>query len=292
MPATTGILYTILTGLSWTAIGIVLSRCAKGSFDLLAYSLIQTFLSGLVALGLYSNLSTFTPSWQSLALPALILTAGIINALAQYFVRSSMQRGHHTPIWTLMQAAMLMPFAAGILFFGERPSLWGYAAVSLLLIGLFLPFMATRQTSRGWILPATIAFFLYGTLQTLYLLPSHLPLFRDAATLRPALACFGNCAGWVLLCTHQHHRPAFSRKALWVAGLMMLIHVAGVRLFFLSIDHLAQAHASCLSVPLMQSANILGFGAYSLFLLREKNSLVERLSLAAILAGFLLLSLS
>lgn len=285
---TSGILLSILTGLTWTAIGIVLSRCARGSFDLLAYSLLQTLCSGITALLLYTDPNGL-PS-TTLALPALILSAGCINALAQYYVRQSMTAGNHAPIWAMMQAAMLLPFFAGILLFHTRPSIPQYIGITLLILGVFLPSLHPSKSPKSWRRPAWIAFLLYGILQTLYLLPSHLPLFHDPAGLRPALACFGNLSGWILITASHHHKPTFSPKAIIIAATMTLIHVIGSKTFFSSIDILAHSNASAMAIPLMQGANIIAFSLYSISL-HQKHSLREFSALFLMLLGFLLLAL-
>ncbi len=287
---TGGIIFAVMSGMTWTAIGIVISCCARGKFDITAYGLMQSCLSGAAAILLYSDFSAFAGGWQSLMLPALILSAGMINALAQYLVRRSMQGGNHAPVWAMMQSAMLMPFLAGIIFFGEKADGIRCLAVGLLVAGVFIPCAGGFGKVRQWLLPAWAAFLLYGILQSMYMLPSHLPVLHDTASLRPALVCFGNMSGWLIIAGFERRRPGFSGRALIAALIMMIIHAAGAKWFFTSLDELARHHASGIAIPLMQGANLCGFGLYSLIFLKEKNSVYDVLSFGVILCGFILLT--
>ena len=38
----TGFLLAVLTGFTWTAFGVVISRCARKDFDIITYSMAQT----------------------------------------------------------------------------------------------------------------------------------------------------------------------------------------------------------------------------------------------------------
>ena len=46
---TGGLFFALLTGLSWTGAGIIISCCAKGDFRLSSYSFFQTLFSGILS---------------------------------------------------------------------------------------------------------------------------------------------------------------------------------------------------------------------------------------------------
>lgn len=280
-----GILFAVLTGFIWTGTGIVISRCAKGDFDLCAYSLLHTLLSGLLALAIYTDFSVFEWTHGQCTLYGMILAAGIANAFAQYFVRRAMRKGHHAPIWAMMQTCMLFPFFFGLLVFGEKANLSRFAGIFLLIAGVLLPCLKGFLTIRNWFLPSIAGLFLYGTAQILYLIPSQCKELSDPALLRPALVCFGNMAGWRVIAGMEHKIPEFTRKLFLLAIGMSVLHVIGLGLFFRSLDLLSGCGNGSIAIPLTVGANIAGFGFYSLVFLREKNTPLDYASIGIILAG-------
>ena len=72
----TGFLLAVFTGLTWCAIGMVLSRCARDHFDAVAYSLIQGAGSAVFTFLCYVNTAEFElrTAWP---LILLIVGAGV-----------------------------------------------------------------------------------------------------------------------------------------------------------------------------------------------------------------------
>lgn len=69
-----GFLLAILTGFTWTAIGVVLSRCAKKSFDVVAYSLAQTFFGILFTALCYIRFGEIV--WRELLILLVLVGTG------------------------------------------------------------------------------------------------------------------------------------------------------------------------------------------------------------------------
>ena len=205
-----------------------------------------------------------------------------------------MAKGNPTPVWAIAQAAMLFPFLSGLIFFHGKANLLNWGGLFFLFAGVFLP--AVKASFRGirqWFLPAMISLFFYGTLLSLYLIPSHLSGFSDPASLRPSLVCFGNCTGWALVaaCFRTREPIRFTRAAVLTAIAMAVIHTFGVKTFFYALDNFSRMDRGGLAFPLMQGINLAGFGIYSLIFLKEKRTVTDVLSVLLILAGILLLGI-
>jgi len=178
-----------------------------------------------------------------------------------------------------------------LIFFDGKASAANWAGLGLSCLGIFVPAFGNFRNVRQWFFIALAALLCYGTLQTLYLLPSHLKAAADPNTMRPVLVCLGNALGWSLVSAVRRKGPVFSRKAVIAALAMACIHACGVRTFFLAIDGLSAVHRSGLAMPLMLGVNLAGFSLYSLLILKEKRNPAGILQFLLILAGLVMLAL-
>lgn len=283
-----GIFFAVLTGLTWTMAGVIISRCAKENFSLGTYSFLHTFFAGILSFLFFSKISSFTFSGAILTLCILVFSAGVFNASAQFFVRRAMKKGNHAPIWAMMQCCMLFPFFAGIFLFGEKTSFLPASGIFLMICGILLPCIKGFRKVKDYFLPAMTALLLFGLAQILYLVCSSVKTLSDPALLRPGLVCFGNMAAWSILVKLEEKKWQFSKKVFLLAFLMAFVHAGGLFLFFKALDLLTQAGKGNIAVPLIMGANIGGFSLYGLLILRQKNSFVEVCSILAILAGLFL----
>ncbi|UKI33133.1 MAG: hypothetical protein L6W00_06475 [Lentisphaeria bacterium] len=211
-----GFLLAILTGFTWTAIGVVLSRCAKKSFDVVAYSLAQTFFGILFTALCYIRFGEIV--WRELLiLLVLVGTGGVINSIAQMVVRQAMSRGNHGPVWAISQAALVIPFLAGVVLWGNTGSVGQWLGTGLIAGGILIPVAEQFRSQRNVLLPTLVAFLLFGLVQTLYAAPSQIPDFHDSAGLRPTLVSLGGFAGWCLVMSSRRERPAWNRPTLGLA---------------------------------------------------------------------------
>ena len=279
-----GFLLAVLTGLSWTAIGIVLSFCARKNFDVIAYSLAQTLFCTLLTLAVYLHPGAF--AWKPfLLLAACIGTGGFLNALAQLLVRHAMTLGCHGPVWAISQSALVIPFLAGVLLFGNAGSAGQWIGTALIACGILIPACGEMHAPGRWLVPTLVTFLLFGIVQTLYLVPSQLPGFDDASGVRPALASLGGFAGWCLPAAIRKERTRWDRRTLLPAFGMALLSLASLKIFFLSLDRLSTAGFGNAAVPLIVGANILGFAIYSRIVLKERPTRMETLGMTAVLGG-------
>lgn len=284
-----GILLSICTGLSWTCVGIVLSCCASRKLAVVPYSFLQTFLTGAAAL--------FMVDFRKIGLHDLfvltvfVFLAGLLNSIAQNTVHNAMKRGSHAPVWAISQSALIFPFLTGILFFHEHGNAGQWIGTALIAAGILVPSAKEARNVTSWFFPAITAFLIYGMVQILYSIPSQLYSFKDPAGARPLAAAWGGAVGWLLIAAYSKTSLRFDRKILLIAGVMVLIQLAGLRLFFLGLDALAAVNCVNIAFPLMTGANISGFAAYSILIRREKTSLLEKIGFCLVIAGLVFISL-
>ena len=276
-----------LTGFCWSLIGIVLSRSAKDGFDIVSYSLMQNLAAAVLCFFVYTRLSEIVWNGGFALLCGIILAAAGMNALAQYLVQRAMQSGHYAPVWSMAQAAMIFPFLCGIIFWKNPAEPVAITGLCCILCGVILPGYRNFRNFRSWFYCALGAFFCYGVLQSLYLIPSHVGSLADPGRVRPALACLGCFAGWGGVALFRRRPLKFTIPAMRLAGGMALIHLASVALFFASLDFFSQAGKGGSAMPFMLGVNLAVFGLYSFFFLRERRTVLQLIAEVLILGGLL-----
>ena len=93
-----GILLAVLTGLCWTAFGVVLSFTARGKHNIVAFGIVQNLSCALISLAFFTTPSALGDGRPS-ALFALIFAGGFLNSLAQFVTNRAMKQGHNSIIW-------------------------------------------------------------------------------------------------------------------------------------------------------------------------------------------------
>lgn len=285
-----GFTLAILTGLTWTLIGVVISRCARANFDMVAYSLAQTGVTAVLTFLVYAVPGRI--EWRSLLLlTLLVFSGGLLNSLAQMTVKKAMERGDHGPVWAISQAALVIPFLAGVLLWGHPGNLGQWLGTALIAGGILVPVLGKFHDLRHWLLPTLVAFVLFGLVQTLHAAASQLPACRDTAELRPTLVALGGLTGWEIVRRHQQRRLRWELRTAGLTLAMALLSLASLRMFFLSLDQLSRNGLGNVAMPLIVGSNILGFAFYSLLVLRERPDRRARVGMLGVLAGIVVLAL-
>ena len=284
-----GILFAICTGLCWTCIGIVLSCCASRKLPIIPYSFLQTFLTGAAAF-LLIDFQQFTMA-DLCILAGFVFTAGLMNSMGQYTVHLAMKSGNHAPVWAISQSALIFPFLTGIIFFHNQGSLGQWIGTVLIIAGILTASAKDIRSTSKCFLIAFTAFFVFGGTQILYGLPTQLYRFCDVAGARPLAAAWGGSAGWLLIAGCTRTSLHFDRKIFLIAGIMVLIQLIALRLFFVSLDSLAAVNCENIAFPLMTGANLFGFAVYSIFIRREKTSRMDKIGFSMVIAGLLSIAL-
>ncbi|MBN2642274.1 MAG: hypothetical protein JXR78_11510 [Victivallales bacterium] len=296
-----GILTAIGTGLLWTVVGGAMSYCARAKIDFKSYYAVNMFLSALFTAAVYIRWNVVSSDLVGNLLPLVFVIggAGLISAIGIIVMQSAMARGHNGVIWAIGQSALIIPFLAGIVLFGEACGFMRVLGLMLILLGMVLPVWSRRNressNSSGnggslWLKLALIAFVLFGIGQTFQSIPSYWTGWQDNACLRPTLGCVGSFVGIVGSMIVFRSRLLLSRKMLLLALLMAAQSVLSIRLFYVAMDHLAAHGMGSIGFPMIVGSCIFGFSIYSIFILKEKCNISGWVALTLTVSGIFALS--
>lgn len=292
----TGIFMAALAGLFLAGFGAAISLCVRKGLDMFQFLFWNAFLTALLAL-LYPGRPDLAFSQGAPRFGELILWitgGGVCSISASLMVQRAMKHGSNNLVWAIQQAGLLLPFLSGVLFFRQNWGGFQLSGIALILAGLFLPSGGNdaRERFRSWFPFALGAFFLMGTAEAMQSVPSYWTGWEDSAVLRPALAYAGGSFG-------SAGAAFFLKRKLLPVGRITLLFSAGVAVWnvltvicmFKALDLCSANGIGPVGFPVMIGASILFFAAYSVFVIREKNSVRQWAGLAAILSGVVIISL-
>lgn len=302
-----GVLLTLLTGFIWSLIGVVYGKATDKS---------DSFYSFLFLSALFFALTSWfgaPPSpkaeLREIGLAAaLLIPAGIASQLGFLALREAMRRGNHAVSWSIAQSAMLCPFAAGMIFFGEPLQALRLLGM-LILLGSLIPLSwppkpsataasAEENTSaalpaakhRIFLIFALLAFALLGVQQTLTVVPGAvLPGDSPALSWRlPLLSLPG--LGWLGAAIWKRERNF--RSIIILAVEYGILTTVGQWVLFQALDRLTPEGAAGMAYPLAVGSCILLFFLYSVFIRKERCGKVGAAGIVAAAAGILILALA
>ena len=293
----TGVLLTLAAGTFWSLSGVVNSCCAKYKLDIVTY-----LLSNMLCSFILSLIFTFDYSvpLNKLAFTAMIMVpAGMANVSGALLLQAALKRGHHGIIFLIANAAMVVPFLTGLIFFGERPSIVQLCGAVAIFFGIFccsVPKMKNGQNKNeaNWFKYAIFSFLCLGIAQTLMTMTSF-SCFREyaiAGNSKTALLYLG-CALLMFLRSWGAIRKKelqFSKKLIVCGILVSISNLFSMYLMFYALDALGSVNLASMGFSLAISASLAMFTLYSIFILREKCYIMTLLGLLFIIAGGLLIS--
>lgn len=285
-----GIVLTLATGLVWSLVGIVYSKAAEKPEGFRLFLAIGAFCFALACWG--ANPPAAAPVSEVLTVAAVMIPAGILGQFGFLALRGAMRRGGHGASWGIAQSAMLCPFAAGMLLFGERVSAARLAGMGMLLAALVPLSRGGRipekdSGHRVFLIFAFLAFVLLGGQQTLTLIPNRLPEL-GAAALSWRVPLLSLCGlGWFVAAFAR--RESGFRSVLPLALLYGALVAAGQWTMFRALDLLSGAGAAGIAYPLAVGGSVALFFLYSEWIRKERNGLIGAAGiLLAVLGMFLL----
>ena len=297
-----GIISLVVVGMSWSLTGVVMGAAPKKKIDPASVQLTGTAISIICC----TLLLCFYKGPQ--AAPAVLFwcglsyfLSGMLNCIMLIIMSRAMQNGPNGIIWAIIQSAMIFPFLTGIMFFGVKANLLRISGMILMLVSLLLSGLSRPNRSTGtgrWKMAAFTAFILTGFIHNLSNIPSYFesvqqitPVFR---TLTAASGAFVTAFSLLVFQkkTELYIENAKS-KWLWIfsVGLQFFGLIFAICLLYPGMDQMAKCGAGSLSYPLLVSSCLIGFFLYSLFILREKNTLLQYISMCCCLAGIILICL-
>ena len=320
-----GIVFAILTGLSWVLVGAVVGlaekrRCGTERQQLVT-SLLAVAIAGLAyAAGPFllpgSDIFRFGGDLRGAGAMAL---CGFLNFWMILAMGRAMARGPNGPVWTITQSGFVFPFALGVISGNTRFSWTLATGLALVIANTAVTGLCGKKDEGGsadagsppgvrgrhfpgWLPLALLAFFFCGMNQCAALLVAYLPVEARPKDLERFLWLYGGIfigwlfhAAWRRLWDGPPQRdPALRAKYAYlmkICGISTVIAFAVCLFFnFKAIDLLTDANAGAIAYPLMVVSCFLGFAVYGRAVLRERLTPLQRVAFAAGIAGIILLS--
>lgn len=311
----TGILFAVLTGISWIWIGVVISYAAKHKLNIPYLQLFQTLIGITVSLSILCGMYLLRQTRPEIPVETKWITAAAMfgNGFLNYFMflamGAAMKRGPNGIIWSIVQAGLIFPFLMGILLFDVSPSITRITGILLIVVSVLLFGLgkenkqdsdASRmEQKKTWYLFALLAMVLCGINQCCGNLPSYLNGGEAIGSVyRAFFAQTGALGGWLSggLAAGTLLRPKFipgeiRKLLLFALSLNAVGLTASYLLFYNALDALAKADAGSLGYPLVVSSCIIGFFLYSALILREKTGFLQKTGFALGIAGIVIICL-
>ena len=303
-----GIFALIVSGMSWVLVGAVMGAAPKKNVSAAAVQLYGALVAILVGVILLLVLPGSThpleiiKNWNWFL--AAYLVSGFTNCIGMSLMSDAMQKGPNGIVWTIIQSAMIYPFAIGIIFFDVHGSLIRYCGMAviltaLLLFGLGKDNKVSTATSGNWKLPAFLGWLVIGVQQNMHILPSYFEAGRAISPIARAIFTSAGimvCALLMMCFIRQQRAPvreSFANKYFWifVFGLQSVGLTVTYLLQFPGIDAMAKHGLGNASYPVMVSSCLIAFFMYSTIFLREKVRAISVAALLCCLAGIVMICL-
>jgi uncharacterized membrane protein len=295
-----GVFYAVITGLMWAAGGALLSRVLRRGKDPVAFVALSSFVTVPALWLLVPDYAVIRGSDEIPRLAELILymaLGGFSVGLAQLALQAAMKRGHQGATWTINNAALALPFVAGVVFWDDQPGVSNFVGVGMILGALVCLGLATERdehTGRkklqvGWFLLAMTAFVFTG----MELIAKSMPNWKgivDVGELRAPLTLSASAIVFqiVAISGRRYTRDAPWKEAVAMGCLMVPSHF----LIYKALDIFAEAKLTGLGYPMAVCACLLGFVVYSIVVLKEKLTFLRGVGLVLGFVGVVLVPIT
>ena len=301
-----GIPALLTVGASWCLVGIIFGDAPKRGLDI---RLLQ-FFGGILSLTVGTVIAVFFLPPKMIEPTVMVLglgsyfCAGILNYAGLQAMGRGMQLGPNGAVWGIMQSALIAPFIAGILLFGQPLTIPRLAGIVLLMTALFFFAKSKNQKTQprsgnggNWRFYAFLSFGFICFQQNFGTAPSYFPECRELSPVLRALAMasgsFSGAAGMLIFQRTRHPEAAQKIFAGW-RNKWLYIYTFGQQfyglffaylLFYPGMDAMAEANAGAICYPLMVGSCIVSFSLFAIFGLKEKISRTQLLALALCILG-------
>ena len=290
-----GLVYTFITGLLWGGVGISYSRGAEKKESFYGFMFLSAILFFLLT---WIFVFPQRASAREILLVALLmLPAGIMGQLGFWSMKKALEYGPHGIGWCIVQSSMICPFLAGVLFFGDSPTVGRISGMGLIALSLLPlsrqgnPAPRKNSFSERFLFLIAAAFLLVGMQQTVSLLPNQFPtLSAEALSWRVPLVSLAGL-GWLWPILFRRTGVPFKEIGgiSLVYALLVFLGQLGI---YRAIDALGKARSSGTAYPAACGMSILLFFVYCFFRRHEKLSRWVLSGIALNLAGMFLLAVS
>ena len=286
------ILLMLLTGVTWTAVGILFGRAPTERDKLRSFFALNGII--FVSFVYLTRPPTAAPAAEVLRLACLMVPSALLEVVAFLLLKLAMERGSQGIAWCIAQSAMVISFLGAILFLKNPSSPPQWLGMALMLGSLAL-FGRNRQAAGGAVNDATFfrlvfgAFALVGVAQFLRLIPGYAGFSPETLTWRLPLQAPVGMAFSLSVCAAK---GAWRPGAVWTHSLPYGIVVAlGQVFFYLATDAADKLRLTSIIMPVSIGTCILFFTLWCRLFRGERLSPGGWLAVALNVAGIALLSL-
>lgn len=288
---TQAILLMLLTGLVWTAVGVLFGAAPSERNRLYSFFAIGNLMFCVFSLATQPPSAATVP--EVLRMSALIVPSALMEVIAFLLLKRAMERGSQGVAWCVAQSAMVIPFLCLVAFMRNPASAAQWAGLASVLAGLALlgrekPDGEADAKDAAYILLALAAFALLGLGQFLRLVPGYAGFTPEAMSWRLPLHSLAAALYWVMVCSA---RRIWSIGAAWRSAVPYGIVVAlGEICFYLATDAADKLLLTSIVMPVSIGTCILLFTLYCRIFRRERLSPGGWIAVALDIIGIALLS--
>lgn len=292
-----GLILTLTTGLIWGLVGVVFYHAVRKKIEYASLMFVASLVSMIAAWALRCDYTKITFSGNEEVIGKLLLVMGgvaLLSSIGFWLMRQAMQSGHSGVAWAMVQAAMVIPALAAILFFGETLTFFKIAGL-FVIVSSIVAFSFSKENKQeskhrhAWLWFALIAFLLVGVSQFLSTFPSYWEEWDESVDLRlPLQMTFTFLIFSIyLLATRQKVNKVAIRPGLLYAVVVFI----GQVFLYLSIDRMALAESISLVYPVAIGTCVVSFSLYSVIIIKEKSSRYIVLGLLGVAIGIVLMAI-
>ena len=287
----TAIFFMLLTGLIWTAVGVLFGKAPSEKDRLYCFF----SLNGII----YASFTYLTrtpvaaPPAEVLRLAGLMMPSAALEVWGFFLLKRAMDRGNQGIAWSIAQSAMVIAFLGSILFLKNPSSYPQWTGMALMLASLAL-FGKERGSSGQAVNDALFfrlvftAFLMIGVAQFLRLIPGYAGFSPETLTWRLPLQCPVGMTFWTTVCLAKGiWKPARVWKSSVPYGIVVAL---GQITFYLATDAADKLRLTSVVMPVSIGTCILLFALYCHFVRRERLSPGGWTAVALNIGGIALLS--
>ena len=282
------ILLIVIIGLSWCGVGIVMSQVANEKLSFTGFMGFSGIISSLL-------LWIFVPNYKLIAteglpdlsyMPFFLFVGTLLSTVGFRIMNYAMKLGHHGATWTIGQSALIFPFFFSMIYYSEKPTTLNLIGVALALCSMVLLSKNSDENSEElvidkssnknnllWLITAFTALAFIGTQQIFYLIPFHWSDWTDRANLAApigAIASAGSNVVFNLLGDNDWQWKKYWKKAV----VLSVIAATSQVLLMIAINRFSAENRSGLLFPCAIGVCTMSFSFYSIFILKEKTSVM------------------
>lgn len=321
-----GILFAILTGLSWVVSGAVVGLAEKRGCGTSRQQLVGNAFKLLLTLAVLGAGVALRPGATAFSLRSdrasflWMVLCGFLNYWAIVCMGRAMRDGPNGVVWTIVQSGFVFPFALGVALGNTPLTAANAAGAGCVLLGVAFCGRAKGEgktshsaeggtsspaaTNGGWKVAALAGFALCGITQSAQCLAAMGPAeTRPSALLRILFEMTGAFAAIVphrLWLWRQGRNAEVPRDPDLGAKYRYLVKICAVQaaIYFTAgfcwlynaLDRLGEAGLIAIANPLMLASCLVGFTAYCALALRERPSHDQIIGTIFALAGIVLIA--